>query len=249
MSNKRALFLSFLIAGCAERVPAARPHDMGAAAHDRAAVSEGQAAQRDDLRAQKSKAEPTEHCRQAGPSLGDEGGEGVEVCWTTGIDGSADFAARAAAHRKHGAGHRAASASLRALESRVCAGVSEEDRDISPFERAGDIVSVDPLMESTSANAPPRMAGAIVVFRPVSGLSVRGMQRLLDCHLARNGELGYPPAETLGCPLAMKGVEARAATAPLGVVVVIRAADDATSKEILNRAQQLSRSWLRAASN
>jgi len=222
---------------------------MGAVAHDRAAVSEGQAAQRDDLRAQKSQVEPVEHCRQAGPPAGDEGVEGVEVCWTTGTDGSADFAARAAAHRKHGAGHRAASATLRALENRACVGISEDDRDISPFEHAGDIVSVDPLMESTSANAPPRMAGAIVVFRPVAGLSVRRMQRLLDCHLARNGELGYPPAETLGCPLAMKGVEARAATAPLGVVVVIRAADDVTSKEILNRAQQLSRSWLRAAAN
>lgn len=205
MSNNSTLVLSLLIAGCAERVPATRPHDMGAAAHDRAAVSEGKAAQRDELRAHKSKAEPVQHCRQAGPSVGDDSGEGVEVCWTTGRDGGADFAARAAAHRKHGAQHRAASASLRALESRACLGVSEDDRDISPFERAGDIVSVDPLLESTHGSGVPRMAGAIVVFQSVAGLSVRGMQRLLDCHLARNGELGYPPAEGLGCPLGREG--------------------------------------------
>jgi hypothetical protein len=85
--------------------------------------------------------------------------------------------------RRRAADHRAASQALRSAEASACAGLSERDRDESPFAHREDIASVTPLNEPDPGIAagpgyesgPVRggreqLAGAIVTFRALPGM-------------------------------------------------------------------------------
>lgn len=157
-------------------------------------------------------------------------------CWKAGDKRTID------AHRDAAAQHRAASAALRAAEAQACIGISDEDRDMSPFEHVGDITSVEllsesvPISETDSLNA---QVGAVVVFRAVPGMTAEWLQRVVDCHLARNAALGHVVPEMPSCPLVPRGVAARVRSSGNGFAVEIKANDAATAREILARAQRL----------
>lgn len=147
-------------------------------------------------------------------------------------------------HRAAAAQHRAASAALRAAEAQACVGISPEDRDMSPFEHAGDIASVGPFVESVSVGGEgggvyKRPAGAVVTFLAVPGMTAEWLQRLVDCHLARNAALGNVVPEMPNCPVVPRGAEARVQSNGNGFAVEIRSDDPATAREILARAQRL----------
>jgi hypothetical protein len=139
------------------------------------------------------------------------------------------------------ADHRAASAALREAEERACVGVSPDDRDMSPFERVEDIASVEPLIERTGTSKAPsqRTAGAVVTFRATSGMTAEWLQRVVDCHLARNASLGHTVPEMPISPLVPNSASARVTSTGNGFAVAIHSDDSSTAQEILSRAQRL----------
>jgi hypothetical protein len=107
--------------------------------------------------------------------------------------------------------------------------------------RQGDVLDVAILTESTGTPKTPRerTAGAVVTFHAVPGMTVEWLQRIVDCHLARNSALGHSAPGMPDCPLVPRGVEARVSSTGDGFAVTIRSDDDHTAQEILTRARRL----------
>jgi hypothetical protein len=68
---------------------------------------------------------------------------------------------------------------------------------------------------------------------------VQWLQRLVDCHLARNAALGHDVPEMPYCPLVPKGVTASVAPTTTGFAISVRADDTDTANEVLRRARML----------
>ncbi len=212
-----------------------QPHAMSAAEHEAAASQEQQA---DDAHAQQHDPAATtskERCEQVRAR--------GSVCWASETNPTAGHASEAEHHRELASKHREASDALRTAESSACSGVPEEDRDLSPFGHGGDIRSVSPLQEDVrmGKGTSTRAAGAEVVFRAVPGLTAEWLQRVVDCHLARNAAIGHEAsaAEMPLCPLTLRGAQARVRSVGDGFAVAIRSDDAVASKEILKRAEAL----------
>lgn len=181
-----------MIIGCAN---GPQPHDTGVAGHEQAAHEHEAAAA--DLEA------PCAH--QTVP---------LQPCWK-----SHDVAV-IRTHREAAAKHRAASAALVAAEVQACAGISDDDRAISPFEHPADIIQVEPLIlrgDTGKLGPGGQMLGATVTFRAVPGLTAEWLQRLVNCHLARNAALGHVVPEMPDCvslgPGRSRSADQRATTA------------------------------------
>lgn len=108
---------------------------------------------------------------------------------------------------------------------------------------------MEPLYEMVTVNkaTSPRLVGASVLFRPVPGLTLERLQQIVDCHLARNAALGHDSSTMPDCPLVLAGVSAAVEQTPTGLVVLLRAADPATAREVLERAERLSGAPLRTS--
>jgi len=152
----------------------------------------------------------------------------------------------AATHRAAAAKHRAASAALRDAEARTCEGLAQYDRDLSPFEHTEDIAAVAPLPAPGDLGG-EKPVGAVVTFKPVPGISPAWLQRVVDCHLARNAALGHDVPEMPDCPLVPKGASATVVSAGKALTVEIRADNPAAAAEILARARRLLSSSTKAA--
>jgi hypothetical protein len=227
--------LGMLTAACATTTSGAKPHDMSAAQHEResqahAGTAEGHADQYDpEARAEQKQCAPA-------------GSQGPGVCWTSIENPTEQHNQEAAEHRRHAAAHRAASVALRDAEARECAGIEPDDRDISPFEHTEDIISITPLTQqagSRETRSTERTVGAVVTFRAVPGMTAEWLQRVVDCHLARNASLGHAMPEMPDCPLVPRGAQARVRSTGDGFAVEIRSDDEATAREILERAKRL----------
>lgn len=231
------LLISLLAPACATTPEGTLPHDMSARQHDLEAARHTEAARAHVERYGPNAAVARSACA---PPLATET---AGICWTSVQNPTAEHLRAAEAHRAEAASHRAASAALRAAEARACVGISEQDRDMSPIERVEDIASIQPLIESVTTDAQEplvtRTAGVVVTFRAVPGLTAEWLQRLINCHLARNAARGHFVEEMPNCPLVPKGVAARVSSTGDGFTVTIRAADDATAAEILARAERL----------
>ena len=108
-------------------------------------------------------------------------------------------------HMRIAAEHRAASQALRDAEAVACAGVSEEDRAMSPLEHRADIVRVERKMIGARS---PHLFGAVVTLRAVPGLTAPALDKLVRCHIARGAVLGHDVPEMPTCPLVLRDVEA-----------------------------------------
>lgn len=84
-----------------------------------------------------------------------------------------------------------------------------------------------------------RTYGAVVTFRPVPGLTVDTLQRVVDCHLARSAAAGHVMAEMPDCPLVPKGAKATVVETGEGLAVEIRSDDPDAAREIRARAERL----------
>lgn len=222
-------------AACAS-TPGAQPHDMSTAGHEAMASREDKSA--------------AAHAAQYDPSAtGEKGGRcgaepwisdiGGGVCWTSVNNPTAEHLNEAERHRKMAADHRAGSKALQDAEASACVGLSEQDRDMSPFAHREDIAKVEPLSTSGSPKSPSRTVGAIVTFRATPGMTAQWLQRLVDCHLARSSAMGHDVPEMAYCPLMPKNTTARVTAAGAGFDVEIRSNDSDSVKEILKRAQAL----------
>lgn len=210
-----------------------RPHAMSASAHEDAAAEHARAAATHDAAA-------------VPPAVEERGGctarrLGVQICWTSTRVHQDEHAVMAEEHRRIAAEHRAASAVLRQAEATACRDVSPEDRDMSPFAQTEDLDAVGPLYEtSTVAKSPSQLlVGASILFRPVPGLTRDRLQRIVDCHLARNAALGHQDVGMPDCPLVPAGVRATVVPDGDALLVNIRADDPTTAAEVLARAERL----------
>lgn len=237
MRRRRRLWLvPAIIAGCASS-PGTRPGDMSASRHEvEARTHEDDAASHDrDGDAARSTDRP------ACPPVGGVGGRGSGICWTSAAQATSDHVAAAEAHRRAAAEHRAASRALREAEARACDGLADADRDTSPFARTEDIVAVAPLTRPVRRGETrvPTATGVIVTFRTVPGLTTERLQRLVDCHLARNAALGHEPGDMDECPLVPRGASAHVTATREGFEVAVRGADDKAIDAIVERGQKL----------
>jgi hypothetical protein len=156
---------------------------------------------------------------------------------------TAEHSQEAEQHRALAAQHRAASESLRAAEASACSGISDEDRDMSPFAHRDDIRSVSPLREDVRTGKAPgfRVAGVEVVFRAVPGMTAEWLQRVVTCHLARNAAIGHAVAgaDMPYCPLTPRGAQASVRSVGDGFAVDIRSNDDEIAQQIKQRSESL----------
>jgi hypothetical protein len=107
---------------------------------------------------------------------------------------------QAAAHAARARKHRAAALALRDAESKACAGLALADQDMSPFLRERDIDTVEELGQIGGRGPLGSPAGAAITFKPVVGLTAETLQRIVDCHIARNAALGWDQDEAGDCP-------------------------------------------------
>lgn len=210
-----------------------QPHAMSSAEHQSASLQESQTAEA--------------HQAQFDPAAGTTKKCGIKgergFCWKSEENPTAEHERDAAHHRELAAQHRAAGQSLSAAEAQSCSGLSEDDRDLSPFAHREEIHSVGPLREEVPVgkNKTTRTAGAEITFLAVPGLTAEWLQRVVDCHLARNAAIGHETAssEMAYCPLTLRGVTARVRSTGDGFAVAVRSDDEATAQEILRRAEAL----------
>ena len=214
--------------GCAAD-PGTQPHDMSAAQHEAMAKNEESAASGHGEQHDPNATQATEVC------------SGKGGCWTSTSNPTAQHADDAKDHHELAAKHRAAAAALTGAEKSACAGISDDDRDTSPFYHREDIQSVSPLTETVKSgkSSTQKAVGETVVFRAVPGMTAEWLQRVVDCHLARAAAVGHDMPEMGYCPLMVKGVKAKVTSAGNGFAVSVSADDAATVTEIKRRAQAL----------
>jgi hypothetical protein len=227
------LSVTFAASACG---PAAgtQPHDMSAADHQAAAAHEEQEASQHADQHDPAATQTVEHCP---PGKG-------RVCWTATTNPTEGHGKTAEEHRELAQKHRAASQALHDAETRACAGLSDEDRDVSPFFHVADVRGVTELKAQIDNReggvASQQTLGATVTVAAVPGLTAEWLQRIVDCHLARNAAVGHEMPEMAYCPLVPKGAQAKVRSVGDGFAVDIQSEDRATAAEILRRAQQLS---------
>lgn len=226
----RWLALSLCLAACA---PAVQVHGSGAAQHERAAAQEEQAA------AEHEKQYRPDAIKAACSGQG-ERPAGV-VCWASTSNPTQQHLREAERHRAPAAAHRAASGALRTAEASACAGVPPQDRDMSPFAHREDIVQAEPLLTPGGSKSPPRQVGVTVIFRAVPGLTSEWLQRLIDCHIARNAVLGHDAPQMAYCPLAVRGVTAHVSSEHGGYAVALRADDQDSINALRQRVDDILR--------
>lgn len=204
--------------GCA--TPGTGPQEMSAAGHELAATNAEREA---------AKATHSELARVAVPARCANA-----PCWTGSLQQTEDakHLIAVAAH------HRAAAQALRDAEARSCAGITEEDRDISPFFHRDDIDGAT-RWEERQGRYGHKLRGAVIEFRAVPGLTAEWLQRSMNCHQARSAVLGYDQPEMAFCPLALKGVTARVRSGGDRFLVEVESSDSAVAEEVWRRAQAL----------
>lgn len=228
------------VLGCAA-TQGAGPRELSVAQHDAAALQDEKAAAVHVNQLEPGATAVLGQCRPGPADALRVSSSGPDVCWTSTTDPSDGDQRAAEEHRRWAAAHRASSAALREAEGRACVGLPADDRDVSPFEHTADIASVTPLNEhhTSSRQSYEQSVGATVTFRAVPGMTAERLQRVVDCHLARNASLGHVVPEMPDCPLVPRGAEARVSSTGTGFAVAIRASDGAAAKEILARAERL----------
>lgn len=235
MPVSRWVLATILSVGCASS-PGTRPHDMSAGAH------ENEAAALDEGASGHERTGRTIRDVDRAPCVPSTRQPGIAApCWSATARPGAQHHGTASEQRRTAAEHRAASRALRDAEAAACSGIAEDDRDVSPFARVDDIADVRPLVERVGRGADrrERVVGVTVIFKPVPGLTATTMQRIVECHLARNAVLGHVDTASDDCPLVPRGVEADVTSAPDGIAVAIRGADDTAVDAIRARGEKL----------
>ncbi len=223
----------FSLVACAS-TPGAQPHDMSVTGHETASGDHAQMAEAHAAQYDAGASVGVERCSREGLTSG--------ACWTSLRNPTGHHLEEAERHRKMAADHRAASQALRDAEGKACVGIADIDRDMSPFEHREEIVSVEPSNATGSGKFPSTQTkGAVVTFRATPGMTAQWLQRVVDCHLARNAALGHVVPEMPSCPLVPNGASAKVSATDSGFAVKIESDDSVTAQEILRRAQLLTK--------
>lgn len=227
--------LALLLASCASS--GTEPHAMTAGGHEAAAKSDEQASKEHSGQYDPSRTVTTDRvlikpfgtCAYASSCY---------LNWSSVRNPTKAHLDEGKRHAELAAQHRAASQALREAEARSCRNVPNADRDVSPFYHRGDIVSAGPFAESLGLGG-RRIIGAEIVFAALPGMTAEWLQRVVDCHLARNAVLGDEIQSMSYCPLAVRHVTATVRSAGNGFAVNITSEDEASIKQVIDRAQAL----------
>lgn len=219
---------AFQITGCGGTA-GAQPHDMTAAQHEAMASKEESSAAGHTEKYEPTAEEKKESCTPA-----------KRVCWASVENPTAEHAKDAADHRKAAADHRAAAQALRDAEAKSCAGIPDDDRDLSPFYHREDISDVKPHMAEMrpGKKVGQKTIGAEITFRAVPGMTVEWLQRIVDCHIARAASVGAMP-DMAYCPLMPKDVVAKVSSTGNGFTVTVTSENAESAAEIVKRANAL----------
>jgi hypothetical protein len=215
---RNAVLVSTVVVGCAT----VRPEDHTVAEHEAIAAKE-----------EKEAATLSQQCQQG--AFADGG-----VCWTSVMHPSSEQLMRAARDRQMAMEHLAAARALRDAETQACVGIADRDRHQSIFFHREDITGVEELYRSgdISPDAHERI-GARVTFRAVPGMTTEWLQRVIDCHQARNAAVGWDMPEMSYCPLALRGAHGTASPTRDGFAISVRSDDPDVVAEIVKRAKAL----------
>lgn len=226
-----ALSLPLILVGACAHGPGTAPEDMSAAEHIETAQAENEIAAEHAAKYDPAATEAERKCMSY-----KEG-----ACWTSTTNPTEEHQDLAEKHRQLAAQHRSASKELRRTEASRCAGIDEADRDMSPFAHREDIQSVSPVWEEsyTGKVKTRELLGAKVVFRAVPGMTTEWLQRVVDCHLARNATLGFDQPGMFYCPLNLPHVDAVVRSTGNGFSITVRSDDPETAKKVLRRAHGL----------
>ncbi len=219
------------------------PHDMSAARHDRAARSDEDSANAHAQKFDPVARETQKTCQRGTTALPRGSRIAPTICWRSVVNPTEQHRKDAERARSIAQEHRAASAALRGAEAKACADIAPDDRDMSPFDHVDDIASIEPLVEEargySRGSVTRRVTGTRVTFRAIPGLTAEWLERVTDCHLARNATLGHDVPSMQDCPLVPKGVEARVVSVRGGFAIEVRSDDSGVVEEILARAKRL----------
>jgi len=230
-SAQQGSLLTLSLSALFSCAPVVQVHSAGAVQHETSAAQEEQAA--------------AEHAGQYRPDAikaacsGQTDRPSGLICWTSSSNPTAEHLREAERHRALAATHRAASSALRAVEASACVGVTASDRDLSPFAHPEDILRVEPSLVPGGTRSPPRQVGVSVTFRAVPGLTSEWLQRLVDCHVARNAVLGHDLPQMSYCPLAVRGVTAHVQADGGGYAVTVRSDEQESINAIRQRAEAI----------
>lgn len=233
MKTPAIAFLALLpTLGCLPK--GGHPHDMSEAQHD------AEAARLEDAAAA--------HAAQYDPAAqtvvtpcASSSGQRY-MCWTSVVNPTEEHLRAAERARKAAEAHRAASAALVAAEDAACKGIAPDDRDISPFEHTEDIASVAPHLRvrpGGKGGESSTVDGATVTFLAVPGMTAEWLQRVIDCHLARDAALGHDVPEMPNCPLVPRGASATVTSTGTGFAVQILSDEEEAAADVLARARRL----------
>ena len=219
------------VSACGGTTAGAQPHDMSQAQHEQMAKQEESTAAKHEEQYNPAATEQKEECTAA-----------KRVCWTSITNPTEQHKEDAEKHKKMAADHRAGAQALAGAEAQSCAGLPDEDRDMSPFYHREDIAEVKEHVDEVrvgTRNKEKKTTGADIVFRAVPGLTAEWLQRIVDCHLARASAVGHEMPEMSYCPLVLKNVKATVTSTGTGFSVAVTSEDPNTAKEIVKRANAL----------
>jgi hypothetical protein len=213
------------------------PH-LSAAQYDANAAREQREADTERQQFEPNAVVREEHCPSA------HGGIDADAmdlaCWTADYNPTEAHLAEAERHRKAAARFRALSQALRDAEATACAGLSDHDRDTSPFVHTDDIIDVEPLYLPTTSDAGRlERKGAVFTFRQLPGMTTQWLQKVMSCHIARNDAMGHVVPEMETCPLVPPNVKALVRPTTAGFAVEVSSTDSGSVAEILRRADLL----------
>jgi hypothetical protein len=165
--------------------------------------------------------------------------EGVPtpICWTSELSTARVFDVKVDARYLAAAERRRTSQALRDVEATACDGISVADRVESPFAHREDILDVEEIRLPGREGAV--VVGARVQFRGVPGLTAQELQRVVDCHIARDSVLGHDVPEMSYCPLVPVGARATVKSGTGSYFVEVVSDDDRGARDIAQRAMAL----------
>jgi hypothetical protein len=112
------------------------------------------------------------------------------------------------------------------------------DPSVSPFSDRASILGVAPyhVVEYNGKRSTKYLAGAVIQFRAVPGLTAELLQQSMNQHQAFMASTGQGMSE---CPLALPGVSATADSQGNSFSVTLASKDSKVAQEVLRRAEAL----------
>jgi len=240
-SMRSMILLTIVAAACARSNEPLVRHPRGYAAQMQSADAHEQRAEqhRQASRLPDSARNPGERYSCGDTSLIDQATSGGErlmptvPCWDVAEENAQHQRYLAAREERIARTERRDATSMVETELAACRGLSEREREHSPFSHRKEIAAVIPHRDSGV------LRGVRIVFKPVPGLTEVWMRQAIACHRARFERMGEPAGYLPEDPTLVAGT-ATTVDMRSGHLEVVIATDDGRSARVaLDRARDL----------